>query len=225
MEKTRQDYNLIAEDFSRKRERIWEEFDFLKSKVVSGEKVLDLGCGNGRFIEFFKKQGIEYFGVDNSERLIEIAKKRHPEGNFQVADSFNLPFPDNFFDKIISIAVLHHIPSYGKRTEFLKEAKRILKPKGVLILTVWYLWQKKTAWKLLLQNIFLKLTGRSKLDFNDIFIPWKDSQGKIRAQRYFHCFTKKELQKLAEKAGFKIKKISLFQRSAGFFNLVLILEN
>lgn len=224
VKKTKDDYNLIAEDFSRKREMIWKELSFLRDQVIAGEKILDLGCGNGRFIELFKEQNIEYFGLDNSERLIEIAKKRYPRGKFQIADAFNLPFPDNFFDKVFSIAVLHHIPSDQYRTRFLEEVRRVLKPGGILILTVWYLWQKKTVWKFLLKNIFLKLIAKSNLDFTDVLIPWKDSQGKIRLQRYFHCFTKQGLQKLVKNTNLKIREISLLQSSAGHSNLLLIAE-
>ena len=225
LNKTKEDYNLIAEEFSRTREEIWPEIKFLfDDYLVEGERVLDLGCGNGRFYQFFSDKNVDYIGVDNSERLIEIAKKRYPWGKFQVADALNLPFPDNFFDKILSIAILHHIPSSEYRIKFLNEIKRVLKPGGTLMLTVWYLWQKKTAWEFLLKNIFLKLVGESKLDFSDVFIPWKNSKGKILSQRYFHCFTKKELQKLAKNVGLKVRKIDLLRRSAGHYNLLLMAE-
>lgn len=225
LNKTKEDYNLIAEEFSRTREEIWPEIKFLfDDYLVEGERVLDLGCGNGRFYQFFSDKNVDYIGVDNSERLIEIAKKRYPWGKFQVADALNLPFPDNFFDKILSIAILHHIPSSEYRIKFLNEIKRVLKPGGTLMLTVWYLWQKKTAWEFLLKNIFLKLVGESKLDFSDVFIPWKNSKGKILTQRYFHCFTKKELQKLAKNVGLKVRKIDLLRRSAGHYNLLLMAE-
>ena len=76
IKKTTQDYNLIAEVFSRTRERIWPEMRFLFDDYpVPGEKILDIGCGNGRFLEIFKQKKVDYFGVDSSERLIEIAKK------------------------------------------------------------------------------------------------------------------------------------------------------
>lgn len=225
LNKTKEDYNLIAEEFSRTREEIWPEIKFLfDDYLVEGERVLDLGCGNGRFYQFFSDKNVDYIGVDNSERLIEIAKKRYPWGKFQVADALNLPFPDNFFDKILSIAILHHIPSSEYRIKFLNEIKRVLKPGGTLMLTVWYLWQKKTAWEFLLKNIFLKLVGESKLDFSDVFIPWKNSKGKILTQRYFHCFTKKELQNLAKNVGLKVRKIDLLRRSAGHYNLLLMAE-
>jgi len=234
MKKTSQDYNLIASHFSRVREKTWEEFRFLfEEYLIPGEKVLDLGCGNGRFFEFFKEKNIDYFGVDSSEKLIEIAKKKYPKGKFQVANALNLPFPSNFFDKVYSLAVLHHIPSKEFRLRFLKEVKRVLKPEGLLILTVWNLWprgnlfgilqtkQKSRLW-LILKFTILKIFGRSKLDFKDIIMPWHNIP-----RCYFHCFTKGELEKLAKEAGFKIKKsgeIPVVRGARRNFNFYIILE-
>ena len=224
LKKTKEDYDLIAEDFSRTRYSAWPEFGIFTDFIKEGDKILDVGCGNGRLLELLKDKKIGYTGVDVSEKLIRLAQEKYPQNNFLLADNLNLPFSDDNFDKVFSVAVLHNVPSDELRKRAISELSRVLKPGGLLFITVWYLWQKKTSWKPLLKNVFLKLIGRSKLDFNDIFIPWKDSQGKIRTQRYFHCFIKKELQKLAENAGFKIKKIGLLWRSAGFFNLFLIAE-
>ncbi len=203
LNKTLQDYNLIAEDYARTRGFIWD-IESLAEYVLPGERILDLGCGNGRLLEIIKDKKIDYIGVDASEKLIEIAKKNYPNSKFQVADALNLPFPDNYFDKIFSIRVLHHFPSEEFRFQFLKEAKRVLKPKGFLILTVWNVWgckDKKYLW-LLIKSTFLKIIGKSKLNFGDTFIPW----GK-KVLRYQHYFTKNELKNLVKKTGFKIKKV------------------
>jgi len=194
LKKTKEDYNLIAEDFSRTREEIWPEMRFLfDDYLMAGEKVLDLGCGNGRWFELFKEKKVDYVGVDFSEKLIEIAKKNYPQAKFQMTDVLNLPFPNNYFDKIYSIAVLHHIPSEEFRLKSLKEAKRVLKPEGLLILTVWRFHEPKELY-LILKYTILKLIRRSKLDRKDIFEPW----GK-KIKRYYHCFSKRELINLIKK--------------------------
>jgi len=210
LKKTREDYNLIAQDFARVRKEVWEEMKFLfEDYLIPGEKVLDLGCGNGRWFRLFQEKKVNYIGVDSSERLIEIAKKKYPEAKFQAADALHLPFPNNFFDKIYSIAVLHHIPSEGLRLGFLKEIRRVLKPEGLLILTVWKLQQRKEIF-LLFKYTILKLIGKSKLDFKDILEPW----GK-KIKRYYHYFSKKELVNLVRREEFEIRKIGLIKNKRG----------
>jgi len=198
LEKTKENYNLIAKEFSATRKEIWEELKFLFGDLKEGEKVLDLGCGNGRWYKVFKEKKVDYFGIDNSEKLIEIAKEKFPDAKFFVGDALNLPFPDDFFDKVYSIALLHHIPSEDFRIKVLKEAKRVLKPGGILILTCWKIYRPREILTLL-KYTFLKIIGRSKLDFKDFFVPW----GK-KTLRYYHCFSKRELENLLRKVGFEI---------------------
>lgn len=203
LKKTKEDYNKAALEFSKRRQRVWEEMQFLfEDYLIPGEKVLDLGCGNGRFFELFYRKNVNYFGVDFSERLIEIAKEKYGGrgAKFQVADALTLPFPDNFFDKVYSIAVLHHIPSKALRQQFLKETQRLLKPEGLLLLTCWNLWGKSSKRRQIYKVILLKIFGLSKMDFKDVFISWMNIP-----DYYFHCFTKRELNNLVKGAGFKIK--------------------
>jgi len=207
LKKNKKDYDLIADAFSKKREKIWPEMKFLfDDYLIPGEKVLDLGCGNGRFYELTKEKKVSYIGVDISEKLIKIAKERYPEVKFLTADALNLPFPNNYFDKVYAIALLHHIPSKEYRLKVLEELKRVLKEEGLLFLTVWNLLKNKKAKKLLLKYSFLKLTGFLKFDFKDILYPWKDLNGRVLAQRYFHIFNIKELGKILATAGFKVEK-------------------
>jgi len=200
LNKTREDYNKIADDFARTRGFVWEELNFLVKYTTQGDKVLDLGCGNGRYFEAFKNQNIDYTGVDNSEKLIEIAKQNYPEVDFRVADALSLPFADNYFDKIYSFAVLHHIPSKELRQQFLREAVRVLKPKGILIVIVWKFNIKK-QFKLILRFTILKLLRKNKLDYRDISVPWANT-----IQRYVHLFSKRELKSLFRQTGFKMKQ-------------------
>ncbi len=206
-EKTIQDYNLIAGQFSRTREYVPEERKKLLLRyIVPGDRVLDIGCGNGRFFEVFQKD-YRYFGIDVSEVMVRIARSKYPEGNFQVADALNLPFPDNYFDKIFSLAVIHHIPSLELRLKFLKEAKRVLRPQGAFILTVWNLsplqmiligeWER---FKGFLRQQVLKIIGKAKTDFGDFFVSW----GRI-TPRYVHCFTVAGLKKIIQRADFRVK--------------------
>lgn len=200
LKKTMKDYNKIAQEFSATRYKPWENTEFLfDNYVIPGDKVLDLGCGNGRFFELLKDKDVDYIGVDFSEKMIETAREKYPKVKFQVANALNLPFPNNYFNKIYSIAVLHHIPSEKFRIQFFEEARRILKPNGFFILTVWGEKAKKNL-NIFVKDTALKLTGR--LERGDTFRPW----GNKNDERYFHYFSEKELIKLIKQTKFKIIK-------------------
>ena len=210
LERVNRNYNLIAKDFSRTRSRPWYEIRFLFSDYLfSGDKVLDLGCGNGRNILYFNEKLTDYYGVDNSAELISLAKKKYPQKNFTVDNALNLSFSGNFFDKIYSIAVLHQIPSNKLRLKFLKEAKRVLKPKGLLVLTVWKL-HKLDHLILALKSSFMKMINKSKLDYGDVLIPWGN-----KLERYYHFFSEKELKRLVKKAGFKLIESGIVKSDDG----------
>lgn len=198
LDKTAADYNQVAEKYAQVREKNWKEMDFLFTDyLLPQDKVLDLGCGHGRFYENFIAGKAKYWGADFSESIINIAKRNYPAVRFELAAALSLPYETEFFDKVYSLAVLHHIPSLGFRLEFLQEAKRVLKPNGCLILTVWDLKEKRRKRKF----NFLNWYWEQGLDKGDILLPWygvKDT--------YFHCFELKELVALIERVGLKIIK-------------------
>ncbi len=223
LEKTRRDYDAIADDFDKKRDYLPPDFAILQDYVDKGDKILDLGCGNGRLKEVIGDRA-DYHGTDISGSLIRIAKKKYPDANFFVSKPLSLPFEDNFFDKVFCLAVFHHIPSVRIRKEFLKEIRRVLKPEARIILTVWDLNGSKKAKRLLLKYTLLKLTGRSKLDFKDIFYPWKNSAGKVVINRYIHIFSEKELEEIIKSAGFIIKEKGILERSQKGKNIFIIAQ-
>jgi len=207
IKKTEDDYNLIAEDFSRTRGNIWEELLFLFNFLKTGDRVLDLGCGNARFFKTIKNRGAEYFGLDASKNLINIAKEKYPEAKLFVGSALSLPFQNDYFDNVYSIAVFHQIPSEEFRLQFLKEAKRVLKKNGYLTLVVWKASHKKQL-KAYFKYTILKLLGKTDLDFGDAMISFSK-----KTERYYHFFSKRELKNLIEKAGFRVKKLGLIKNA------------
>lgn len=226
LQKTRNDYDLIAEEFSQTRHNLWPELvEKFQGMVKDDDRVLDIGCGNGRLLFLLKGEKIIYTGVDNSTGQIEEAKKKFPEHNFLIADALSLPFGDASFDKVFAIALLHHMPSEALRQQVLGEARRVLKDQGILVLTVWDRWRSKRLGAIC-KYLFMKLMGRTELDFGDVFIPWKDNKldfdrsfaPGIRSrivQRYYHFFSKKEMLKLVESAGFKVVDVGLIRNETG----------
>lgn len=106
---------------------IWEAL----KKRFQNKKVLDLGCGNGRYLELIHSVTANCFGVDQSLPQIQQGSKHLP---FIVSDGCFLPFPDHFFDYTISCWVWGTILDESKREKLFLEAQRVTKPGGSIIL-------------------------------------------------------------------------------------------
>ena len=205
LEKTKSNFNRIASEFSHTRRYLWPELvNLFRGYIKYGESVLDIGCGNGRLLDLYIGMIVDYVGIDNSEKQIEEAIKRYPNRVFLTGDALNLPFSENYFDKVFSIAVLHEIPSSELRKKFLQEAKRVLKDNGLIFLTVWDLRNRKL---LSLKYSFLRLIKRSGLDKGDVFIRWGRE-----VERYYHVFGEKEIRKLVKEAGFDIIEMGVAKK-------------
>lgn len=208
LKKTQEDYSIIASHFSEKRRFVWGDLKpFLKS-IKHGDKVLDAGCGNGRLYQALENKKIEYLGIDFSKNLLRIAKKFNPGVEFRQGDiSKKKTWSDlKDYDVICCIAVLHHFPTKKEQLKVLEYIFQALKPNGLLIITVWNLWQKR-FWGLHLKQIFWKIIKGFK--FKWLLVPYKmTDKGKVVkvVNRFCYAFTTKEFEKIVKKAGFSIVK-------------------
>ncbi|MBU1036526.1 class I SAM-dependent methyltransferase [Patescibacteria group bacterium] len=203
LQKIKDDYNQIASHFSQTRVMPWTEFGLFKEYIKPGQKILDLGCGNGRWYKFLIDQHlpVEYYGLDNSEQLIKVAKETYSNeaARFILGELTKLNFPENSFEVVVCIATLHHLPSRQLRQQAIAEIYRVLKPGGYFLMTNWYLWNTVNF-----KNYFNCFWQKSS--FKDFFIPWKDPQGNVLSQRYYYAFTKRKLAKLLQTANFKVER-------------------
>lgn len=213
IQKTREDYNKIAKYFSDTRYDTWFELEQFKKliKDKDGQNILDWGCGNGRLIFLLPGKNVKYFGIDQSEELIKIAKKKFSrevktgKAKFFCTAKQRKIFPPSFFDLVFMIAFFHHLPDKTSRLEVLAQAYKEMKKGGKIIITVWNLgsdWAKQKSKK-----------GWQKMGKNDFLIPWKNPQGELQCQRYYHHFSKEELSGLLQEAGFKIKKLDFYNKT------------
>lgn len=118
--------------------------------------ILDVGCGSGETLEALYELGHrDLHGID-----IDIPNKgllHDARFDARVADALQMPFPDNSFDLIVNIHVLHHFMTAERVERFLGECKRVLKPGGRLaILDFPSSPQIRLAFWLFRQNWFLR---------------------------------------------------------------------
>jgi SAM-dependent methyltransferase len=110
---------------------------FLAKRIGAGEKVLDIGIGNGTFERLAKSRGAEVFCLDPSAESIERAKRElnmdseHAKCGYSQA----IPFSDSLFDAVVMSEVLEHLSDEISEPT-LREVKRVLKPGGRLLATV-----------------------------------------------------------------------------------------
>ncbi len=128
-------YNNLAQTYDTNRFDNWygkyidiQERNFLKeiSHLDKNYKILDLGCGTGRFLEFAN------YGVDISPEMIKVAKTKFQEKQICEGSVSSIPFSNNYFDIIYSLHVIMHL-NKNMTESFLEEAYKKLKPKGKLI--------------------------------------------------------------------------------------------
>ncbi|XP_041969226.1 uncharacterized protein LOC121726066 [Aricia agestis] len=98
-----------------------------------GSLVCDVGCGNGKYLSV--NPSVFTVGGDRCSRLADQA--RHHSNEVVVCDNLCLPFRDESFDAVLSIAVVHHFATVERRAMALRELARITRIGGRLLLTVW----------------------------------------------------------------------------------------
>src|SRR4030095_3674545 len=105
-----------------------------KTKAVNGAKLLDVGCGAGKFCKIASDAGFNVTGFDASDNLIEIARERMPENEFKTGDMEKLPYGDKIFDVVTGI---NSFQFAGDIIKSVGEAKRVAKDGGEIVMAVW----------------------------------------------------------------------------------------
>ena len=109
----------------------------LKGRYNQNDKILDAGCGSGRNMHWFMQNSFSVFGIDIDPESIKNLKYTYPQlplNSLQLCAVENLSFDSNYFDHIISSAVLHFAKHESHFHSMLTEMVRVLKPGGSLFI-------------------------------------------------------------------------------------------
>ncbi|XP_059482300.1 alkylated DNA repair protein alkB homolog 8 isoform X2 [Neocloeon triangulifer] len=209
-------YEEIANHFSETRHKPWPNVLTFVEAQSPGSIILDVGCGNGKYMGLNQKSF--QIGCDMSQHLLKICRDRQFE--VFVSNCLHVPFRDNSIDCCISIAVIHHLSTEDRRLKAISEMVRVLRPGGEALIYVW----AKNQFKDQQKSSYLKQSNnkpsegkpfapstpfslpvhsnRTQFCHSDLLVPWKlkhkqqktDDKEEEVYFRYYHMFDEGELE-------------------------------
>ena len=167
-------YNNNYKRFDVSRCSVWNAVKDFIDLIPQNSFVLDAGCGNGKNMIYIQNRKINVVGIDFSTKLLDICKSKSL--NVKEADIRHLPYDDNTFDYVISIAVIHHLSTQKNRIKAIDELLRVCKPYGKILISVWALEQEKNS--------------RFSFTLGDNYVKWEDTT------RYYHIHNRNTITNL-----------------------------
>ena len=215
-------YSQQALEFSATRGRPWPGWrpllHFLRGSSPKSLQrrplLLDLGCGNGRFLQFLEQAELsfDYLGIDASLPLLGLAAQRAPSQRWLAADLTNPPplGREARFDIVVALALLHHIPSLHQRRQLLRRSVARLESGGLLLVSHWQfegvpsLFDRRIEWESATED------GIDDLEEGDHLLAWgqRENPGPT-PYRYCHHTTDHEAVELTE--GLPLQLVSQFR--------------
>ena len=131
-EKTFNNKPFIIESFVARTFLSTRPISLLQDYDFNGKYILDMGCGDGRHISFFKQLGFNVVGTEISDKKISLLQKKFPECKILYSKSNSLKIKTAIFDYVAAINSIYYLESNSSKIEDnIKELSRVLKKGGI----------------------------------------------------------------------------------------------
>lgn len=157
--------------------------------LPKGGKILEAGCGLGRWVIYFREKGYDIIGIDLAKEAVEAAKTFDPTAPVFIDDILHANYPDGYFNAVISLGVVEHFEEGP--IQALKEAHRLLAKDGLLFISV------------PLQNTFRRLLINHLKRFK-MFLQKKKGQLYVFEE---YRYTQAQMEYFLTMSGFAIKEV------------------
>jgi SAM-dependent methyltransferase len=199
-------------------------YRLLKYLPISCDRVLDVGCGNGRFGRFLKSEHLSfnYTGIDFTSDLLLLAKEQ-VQGDFYQRDISRSGFLEGIgkFDLIVCLATMQHIPGRSERIDLLREMKLHLAKNGRIFLANWQFLDSHRQRQKICDWADVNLS-EADLEPGDYLLSWqRDGSG----FRYVCAIDAKETTYLAKAAGMREAIQFRSDGREGYLNLYTVLTH
>jgi len=225
-------YEVHGHSFDLTRQTAWPGWEkllpiFQKHKP---KKIIDLGCGNGRFLGFLKDKYTSpffYTGIDSNTYLLESAKKTYPKETFLVGDvTQKLELTESDYDAVVVFGLMHHLATKEQRKAFLSRVKRMLKPGGIAAVS-WWQPDKMSGFDRKIVDIkSYNLTAKDRIDEfswqkNDFLMVWQNDH---THPRFVHIFDRFEIEELINFSGLVITETFEADGRSGDMNIYTVVK-
>jgi len=201
-------YNKFGDEFSATRGRLQNGVIKILETIEENDSVLDLGCGNGLFLQTISKRGhnAPLLGVDFSLPLLRDAESsggvEFREIDLTKLSAFSNQLTVNgLWSTVTMFATLHHIPSNEIRIDILRTVKKLLDKNGKFILSNWQFLNSEKL-KSRIQDWSKVGLTKNDVDENDYLLDWRSGGAGLR---YAHHFSSEELHTLAQQVEMRVE--------------------
>jgi SAM-dependent methyltransferase len=194
-------YAAAAAEFDQTRSRAWPGWLRLQEHLQPPLRVLDVGCGNGRFGLFLAESfpgAVTYHGLDNSSALLQFAESALANANLATfsLNEFDLlhdSLPDSQYDLVVLFGVIHHVPGAQKRRDLLRNLAERVAHNGLLSFAAWCFYEYERF-----RERLVPWPDDLTVEEHDYLLDWRAGE---RVLRYCHYVDEAEHAELIAATG------------------------